>query len=51
MAGYNLACAQARAGQPDQAARTLAEAIKANPDLQANARRDPDLEVLREAGP
>jgi hypothetical protein len=51
MAGYNLACAQARAGQPDQAARSLAEAIEANPDLRANARRDPDLEVLREAGP
>jgi tetratricopeptide (TPR) repeat protein len=51
MAGYNLACAQARAGQPDQAARTLAEAIEANPDLRANARRDPDLEVLREARP
>ena len=51
LAGYNLACAQARAGQPDQAARTLAEAIEANPDLRANARRDPDLEVLREAGP
>jgi hypothetical protein len=51
MAGYNLACAQAQAGQPDQAARTLAEAIEANPDLRANARRDPDLEVLREAGP
>jgi tetratricopeptide (TPR) repeat protein len=51
MAGYNLACAQARAGQPDEAARTLAEAIEANPDLRANAHRDPDLEVLREAGP
>jgi hypothetical protein len=51
MAGYNLACAQAQAGQPDQAARTLAEAIEANPDLRANARRDPDLKVLREAGP
>jgi hypothetical protein len=51
MAGYNLACAQARAGQPDQAARTLAEAIEANPDLRANASRDPDLEVLREARP
>ena len=51
MAGYNLACAQAQAGQPDQAARTLAEAIEANPDLRANARRDPDLKVLREAAP
>ena len=51
MAGYNLACAQARAGQPDQAARKLAQAVEANPDLRANARRDPDLEVLREARP
>jgi len=51
MAGYNLACAQARAGQPDRAAATLAEAIAANPDLRANADRDPDLEVLREVRP
>ena len=51
MAGYSLACAQAQAGQPDQAARTLAEAIEANPDLRANAGRDPDLRVLREASP
>jgi len=51
MAAYNLACAQARAGQLDQAARTLAEAIAANPDLRANANRDPDLEVLREVRP
>ena len=51
MAGYNLACAQARSGRQDQAARTLAEAVKANPDLAANARRDPDLRVLREASP
>jgi len=49
MAGYSLACAQARAGQPDQAARTLAEAIEANPDLRANVSRDPDLEGIREA--
>jgi hypothetical protein len=32
-------------------AGTLAEAIEANPDLRANASRDPDLEVLREARP
>jgi tetratricopeptide (TPR) repeat protein len=51
MAAYNLACAQARAGQLDQAARTLAEAIAANPDLRTNADRDPDLEVLREDHP
>ena len=29
----------------------LADGTWANPDLRANARRDPDLEVLREAGP
>ena len=51
MAGYSLACAQAQAGQLEQAARTLAEAIEANPDLRANAGRDRDLEVLREAIP
>ena len=50
-AGYSLACAQARAGQPDRAARTLAEAVEANPDLRANASRDPDLRVVREACP
>jgi len=31
MAGYSLACAQAQAGQPEAAARTLAEAIEATP--------------------
>ena len=35
--------------QPPDA--VLAEAIDANPDLRANARRDPDLRVLREASP
>ena len=49
MAGYSLACAQAQAGQPEAAARTLAEAIEANPDLRVNASRDPDLSVLRDA--
>ena len=48
---YQGYCAQARAGQPDQAARTLAEAIEAHPDLRANASRDPDLRVVREACP
>jgi hypothetical protein len=38
-------------GSPDQAAQTPAEAIEANPDLRANACRDPDLRVLREASP
>jgi hypothetical protein len=46
MAGYSLACAQARTGLLDVAARTLAEAIEANPDLRANAGRDPDLAEL-----
>ncbi len=50
MAGYSLACAQAQAGRPEEAARTLAEAIEANPDLRANASRDRDLAGLREAG-
>ena len=50
MAGYSLACAQARSGRPDEAARTLAEAIGANPELRAHASRDPDLAALREAG-
>ena len=50
MAGYSLACAQARSGQPEEAARNLAEAIGANPELRAHASGDPDLAVLREAG-
>ena len=47
---YHGCSAQAQAGQPEQAARTLAEAIEANPDLRANASRDPDLRSLRESG-
>lgn len=47
MASYNLACAQAQAGLPDQAAAALLEAIQLNPDLRANASSDPDLAVLR----
>jgi DinB superfamily len=50
MAGYTLACAQAQVGQPDQAAATLCEAIRLNPDLRANAGRDPDLAVVRDRG-
>ncbi len=48
MASYNLACAQARANMPDQAAAALREAIRLNPDVRANASRDPDLAILRE---
>jgi hypothetical protein len=50
MAAYGLACAQAMAGLADEAAGTLASAIALNPDLRANARRDPDLAALRERG-
>jgi hypothetical protein len=50
MAGYSLACVQARTGRLDEAARTLADAVGANPDLRANAGRDPDLASLRDAG-
>jgi hypothetical protein len=50
MAGYSLACVQAGAGRLDEAARNLADAIGANPDLRANAGRDADLAVLRDAG-
>jgi hypothetical protein len=50
MASYNLACAQARAGRADEALAALADAITRNPDVRANAERDPDLTALREAG-
>jgi hypothetical protein len=50
MAGYNLACAQAGAGQPDEAVATLTAAVTLNPDVRANAARDPDLTGLRDGG-
>jgi hypothetical protein len=50
MAAYSLACAQAASGRTEDAARTLAEAITLNPDVRANASRDPDLESLRGGG-
>jgi|HubBroStandDraft_5_1064220.scaffolds.fasta_scaffold17139_4 hypothetical protein len=50
MASYNLACAQARAGQLEAAVAAVAEAICLNPDLRANASRDGDLAVLRASG-
>ena len=43
MAVYNLACAQAGAGQAGDAVATLAEAIALNGALRANAARDPAL--------
>jgi hypothetical protein len=50
MAAYSLACTQAVANDPAGAAATLSEAIRLNPDLRANARRDPDLAALRAGG-
>jgi len=50
MASYNLACVQARADQPNKAAVALREAIRLNPDLRANAGRDPDLAIVRDRG-
>jgi tetratricopeptide (TPR) repeat protein len=50
MASYNLACALARAGRLDQAAEALREAVTLNPDVRANARRDPDLAAVRDSG-
>jgi hypothetical protein len=39
------------AAEEQKAARTLAEAIEANPDLRAHASRDPGLRILRETIP
>lgn len=50
MASYTLACAQARTGRLDQAATTLREAVRLNPDLIANVRRDQDLADLVASG-
>ncbi len=49
-AGYlgapDPARAQARANLPDQAAAALRDAIRLNPDVRANARRDADLATI-----
>ena len=50
MAGYNLACAQAKAGQLDDAAATVRDAVSLNADLRAKAGREPDLAILRDTG-
>lgn len=50
MASYSLACAQCLAGMDSSAAETLASAISLNPDVRANAERDPDLALLRDSG-
>jgi tetratricopeptide (TPR) repeat protein len=50
MAAYSLACALTMAGRTAEAGRTLATAIALNPDVRANAERDPDLIALRDSG-
>ena len=50
MALYNLACAQSRLGDLDQAAATIVSAINLNSDLRVNATRDPDLQAVRDSG-
>jgi tetratricopeptide (TPR) repeat protein len=50
MAYYNLACAHARAGQQEAAVAAIADAIRLNPELRANAGRDDDLAELRGSG-
>ena len=50
MAGYNLACAQAKAGQLDDAAAAVRAAVALNPDLRAKANGEPDLAMLRDSG-
>jgi hypothetical protein len=50
MASYNLACAHARAGRLEAASAALRETIALNPDVRANAGRDPDLAAVRASG-
>ena len=50
MAAYNLACAQAKAGQLDDAAASIRDAASLNADLRAKAGSDPDLAILRGSG-
>ena len=50
MACYGLACAQAVRGDLAAAARTLAAAVRLNPDLRVNAARDGDLGPVRDSG-
>jgi hypothetical protein len=50
MAYYNLACSQAQANLADEALTSLQRSIGLNGDLVANARRDADLDALRDGG-
>ena len=50
MASYNLACAEARAGQVDDALAAVREAVSLNPGLRGKVWTEPDLAALRDAG-
>lgn len=50
MAGYNLACTQAKAGRLEEAAAAVRETIALNPGLRAKVWTEPDLTSLRDAG-
>ena len=50
MAAYNVACAQARAGELDEAAASVREAVALNPGLRAKVGTEPDLAALRKDG-
>ena len=45
---YNLACAYARLGRPREAVPLLRESFAARPDLAAHARKDADLDRIRQ---
>jgi len=45
---YNLACADARLGEPEPAFEHLREALEKRPQLADNAKDDPDLESLHD---
>jgi tetratricopeptide (TPR) repeat protein len=47
---YNLACAEARLGNPAAALDYLARGLEERPDLRESARGDEDLATLREDG-
>jgi tetratricopeptide (TPR) repeat protein len=45
---YNLACAEARSGRPDDAFAHLARALELRPELLTSMQHDPDLEPIRD---
>jgi tetratricopeptide (TPR) repeat protein len=45
---YNLACAEAQAGRRAEALTHLQEAVRRRPSYAENARRDPDLDSIRQ---